>query len=119
YAPQAPRAFRDTPREELALYGAADPLQALAELGLDAVADAAVAELSPGELRRLAVALALARVDAGATVLVLDEPTAHLDAAAAELVCAAIRRRAGRAVVVLASHEPETLALCTARVEVA
>ncbi|MGW9112177.1 thiol reductant ABC exporter subunit CydC [Microbacterium sp. NPDC055683] len=117
WAPQAPHGFAATPRAELALYGA-DPEPALAELGLRDRADAAVAELSPGEQRRLAVARALARVDAGAKLLVLDEPTAHLDSASAELVRAAILRRAGRAVVVLASHEPETLALATATVPV-
>ncbi|WP_343918297.1 ATP-binding cassette domain-containing protein, partial [Agrococcus citreus] len=112
WAPQAPRAFAASPREELALYGA-DPMVALSELGLAHVADAAVPELSPGELRRLAVARALARVDAGAQLLVLDEPTAHLDRASADRVRAAILRRADRAVVVLASHEPETTALAT------
>ncbi|WP_417564528.1 thiol reductant ABC exporter subunit CydC [Microbacterium sp.] len=115
WAPQAPRAFAATPRHELALYGA-DPLPALDELGLVDAADAAVAELSPGEQRRLAVARALARVDAGARLLVLDEPTAHLDDVAADRVRAAIARRAPRAVVVLASHDPATLALATRRV---
>lgn len=126
WAPQAPRAFAATPREELALYGAepigrAAPtaLAGLDELGLGALADAAVAELSPGELRRLAVARALARVDAGARLLVLDEPTAHLDPAAAGLVRAAVRRRAERCVIVLASHEPETLALADRFIPVA
>ncbi|MBF0816693.1 ATP-binding cassette domain-containing protein, partial [Microbacterium paludicola] len=118
YAPQAPRGFTDTPREELALFGAPDPVTALAELGLAHVADSRIAELSPGELRRLAVARALARVDLGGTLLVLDEPTAHLDAASAERVRAAVRARASRATVVLATHEPETLALATRRVAV-
>lgn len=118
YAPQAPRGFADTPRDELALYGAADPVAALAELGLAHVADARIAELSPGELRRVAVARALARVDRGATLLVLDEPTAHLDRDSADRVRAAIRRRADRATVVLATHEPDTLALAGTRVAV-
>ena len=109
WASQAPRAFAATPREELGLYGAGP--DALGELGLAGLADAAIAELSPGELRRLAVARALARVDAGARLLVLDEPTAHLDPAAAQLVRDAVLRRADRCVVVLASHEPDTLAL--------
>ncbi len=123
WAPQAPRAFATSPRAELALYGA-EPTAALEELGLAHVADAAVPELSPGELRRLAVARALARVDAAATstgerlLLVLDEPTAHLDRASADRVRAAILRRAERAVVVLASHEPETTALATMTVRV-
>ncbi|WP_347754315.1 thiol reductant ABC exporter subunit CydC [Agrococcus sp. ProA11] len=122
WAPQAPRGFTGTPREELALYAddsqGGDALAALEELGLGHVADSAVAELSPGEQRRLAVARALARVDAGATLLVLDEPTAHLDRVAADRVRAAILRRAERAVVVLASHEPATLALATMTIQV-
>ena len=118
WAPQAARAFAATPRAELALHGAPDTEAALAELGLAHVAEAAIPELSPGELRRLAVARALARVDAGARLLVLDEPTAHLDRAAAERVRAAILRRAAHATVVLASHEPETLALATMTVPV-
>ncbi|WP_456284045.1 thiol reductant ABC exporter subunit CydC [Microbacterium sp. JZ101] len=118
WAPQAARAFAATPRAELALHGAPGPEAALAELGLAHVAEAAIPELSPGELRRLAVARALARVDAGARLLVLDEPTAHLDRAAAERVRAAILRRAAHATVVLASHEPETLALATMTVPV-
>ena len=116
WAPQAPRAFATTPVDELALYGA--DRTALDEVGLAALAHASVAELSPGELRRLAVARALARVDAGARLLVLDEPTAHLDPIAADLVRAAILRRADRCVVVLASHEPETLALATVAIPV-
>ncbi|QMU98703.1 thiol reductant ABC exporter subunit CydC [Microbacterium esteraromaticum] len=109
WAPQAPRMFAATPREELALYGTGT--DALDELGLGGLADAATAELSPGELRRLAVARALARVDAGARLLVLDEPTAHLDRVAARLVRDAVLRRADRCAIVLATHEPETLAL--------
>ncbi|WP_243224675.1 thiol reductant ABC exporter subunit CydC [Microbacterium sp. CIAB417] len=116
WAPQAPRGFADTPRAELALYGAG--ADALREVGLAALADAAVAELSPGELRRLAVARALARIDAGARLLVLDEPTAHLDAGSAALVRAAISRRADRCIVVLASHEPDTLAMATGTIPV-
>lgn len=117
WSPQSPTMFAATPSEELTLYGA-DPAAALAEIGLSRVAGAAAAELSPGELRRLSVARALARVDAGARLLVLDEPTAHLDQHAAELVRAAIVRRAERATVVLASHESTTLDLATSTVRI-
>lgn len=116
WAPQSPRAFADTPRAEIALYGAG--LDALEELGLGALADAAVAELSPGELRRLAVARALARVDAGASLLVLDEPTAHLDPGAAQLVRDALLRRSPSCTIVLASHEADTLAMAARRIPV-
>ncbi|MFI8697071.1 thiol reductant ABC exporter subunit CydC [Dietzia maris] len=117
WSPQSPRVFGATPREELELYGA-DPAAALAEVGLSRVDESAAAELSPGELRRLSVARALARVDAGARLLVLDEPTAHLDHHAAELVRGAILRRAERATIVLASHEPKTLDLATSTVRI-
>lgn len=118
WSPQSPCVFAATPREELRVYGA-DPDPALSELGLSRVAEAAVAELSPGELRRLSVARALARVDAGARLLVLDEPTAHLDPVAAERVRDALLRRADRATIVLASHDAATLELATSTIRIA
>ncbi|MGN6273567.1 MAG: thiol reductant ABC exporter subunit CydC [Protaetiibacter sp.] len=113
YAAQAPRFASETLRGELALAGAhPDAALALArDLGLGPVVDAPLAELSPGEQRRAAVARALARVDAGAELLVLDEPTAHLDPASAARVRAAITARADRVATVLVSHDRETLAL--------
>ncbi|PNI07990.1 ABC transporter [Arthrobacter sp. AFG7.2] len=66
------------------------------------------AELSPGELRRVALARGLARIDAGATVLLLDEPTAHLDDASAMVVEDAIRQLRGRATVILVAHNERT-----------
>ncbi len=103
-ARQAPRFAGSTAIEELELVGSGH-LPLLAELGLIEVADAPVGRLSPGEQRRLAVARALARVDAGATVLLLDEPTAHLDDGNAALVMAAVERRRDGVLIVLASHE--------------
>ncbi|MFF2840434.1 thiol reductant ABC exporter subunit CydD [Paenarthrobacter sp. NPDC057981] len=69
------------------------------------------AELSPGELRRVALARGLARVEAGATLLLLDEPTAHLDDASAEAVRRAIESLRGRATVILVAHDAATRAL--------
>lgn len=66
------------------------------------------AELSPGELRRVALARALARVEGGATLLLLDEPTAHLDRESANLVNTAIRQLRGRATVLLVAHDRQT-----------
>ncbi|MEW1811802.1 thiol reductant ABC exporter subunit CydD [Pseudarthrobacter phenanthrenivorans] len=66
------------------------------------------AELSPGELRRVALARGLARIDAGATLLLLDEPTAHLDEASAAVVEDAIRRLRGRVTVILVAHNQRT-----------
>jgi len=113
YAAQTPGFASETLAEELALVGIApDTAIALAaELGLVALLDAPLAELSPGERRRAALVRAFARVDEGARLLVVDEPTAHLDAQAAARVRTAIRSRAGRVATVLVSHEPETLAL--------
>lgn len=112
WAPQDPRTVAATVREELALY-AGDPGVdgMLAELGLTELADRACALLSPGERRRLAVARALVRVDRGARVLLLDEPTAHLDAAHAARVRAAIARRRPLAATLLVSHDAPTVAL--------
>jgi ATP-binding cassette subfamily C protein CydCD len=111
WLPQHPRTLEATVLGELELYGtgarnAATAAQStLDALGLRAVASVDPARLSPGELRRLAVGRVLMRVAAGATLALLDEPTAHLDAASAARVIAAIEHMRGRATVVVASHD--------------
>ncbi|OYN96187.1 thiol reductant ABC exporter subunit CydD [Enemella evansiae] len=79
--------------------GELDPARAVGDDGV---------ELSAGELRRVAVARALLRLDAGAGLLVLDEPTAGLDAAAEQAVIEAVRRSGASALVV--SHRDAVLA---------
>ncbi|MET1087232.1 MAG: thiol reductant ABC exporter subunit CydD [Arthrobacter sp.] len=69
------------------------------------------AELSPGEMRRVALARGLARIESGATVLLLDEPTAHLDDESAMLVEDTIRNLRGQVTVILVAHEERTRAL--------
>lgn len=64
--------------------------------------------LSAGERRRAGLARALLR---GAPLLVLDEPTAGLDAATEADVLRAVRAEAARGVAVLmVSHRPDTIA---------
>ena len=83
-------------------------------LGLSALRDADPHELSGGELRRLALAGAIAH---GPSVLVLDEPTVGQDrltwAAVAGLIVSA--RAAGVAVVV-ATHDPLLIDLADRRI---
>ena len=84
---------------------------ALARAGLHIALDRVVrsTSLSAGERRRLALARALVRA---APLLVLDEPTAGLDAATEAVVLAAVTAEAARgAAVVIASHHPATLAI--------
>ncbi|WP_077488618.1 thiol reductant ABC exporter subunit CydC [Sinomonas mesophila] len=118
WVPQHPQFTEPRAAGELALYaghaGAHDPALAgrlLAQLGLGGLGDADPAELSPGQQRRLAVARGLARVADGADTVLLDEPTAHLDAASAALVEDAVTSLRGRATVLLVSHEGRTAAL--------
>jgi iron complex transport system ATP-binding protein len=76
---------------------------ALARLGLAALTDRSVLTLSGGERQLVHVARAFAQ---DAEVLLLDEPTAHLDLAHRALVLGCLREeaRAGRAVLVV-SHD--------------
>jgi len=107
WVPQHPQTVADTVLGELELYAdaPADAARALEQLGLAAVAAADPHRLSPGELRRLAVARGLVRVAAGADLLLLDEPTAHLDPAHARLVEHAVDALRGTVTIVFASHE--------------
>ncbi len=100
WVPQSPVFTGGTVREEIGS-GAV-----LAELGLDGLADRPVARLSLGQRQRVAVARALQRVRDGAWLLLLDEPTAHLDEANAGLVLDAVQRAVDDgAAAIIAAHE--------------
>jgi ATP-binding cassette, subfamily C, bacterial CydD len=66
------------------------------------------AGLSGGELRRLALARAFLRK---AVLVILDEPTAGLDAKNEQLVIEAIRKLAQSSTVLLISHREDTVAM--------
>ena len=85
--------------------------------GLDTILGRGGVGLSLGQRQRLGLARALG---SAAAVLLLDEPTAHLDARAEERVLRAIveRARAGATVVVVGHREP-VLAIGDRVVEVA
>ncbi|NUL48070.1 thiol reductant ABC exporter subunit CydC [Cellulosimicrobium funkei] len=134
---QHPAFSEPTVRDELALYaaaagssataGTADTEAALAACGLSGVQERHPDELSPGERRRLGAARVLVRLMAApgseadpAWLVVLDEPTAHLDAGNAERIRAVIGRlRSGRlpdgqpvrALLLVASHDRALQAL--------
>jgi len=92
-------------REAAALAGAHDFIDRLPDGYATRVGDGGRA-LSPGERRRIGLARAFLR---DAPLVILDEPTADLDPAAAALVCAAVDRlRAGRTILVIA-HRPELI----------
>jgi ATP-binding cassette, subfamily C, bacterial CydD len=63
--------------------------------------------LSGGQARRLTLTRALVKE---APLILLDEPTAHLDAAGRQTMTAALRSLAGRHTLVVASHDPGLLA---------
>ncbi|WP_284749971.1 ATP-binding cassette domain-containing protein [Amycolatopsis sp. RTGN1] len=100
WVPQSPVFTGGTVRDEIGS-GAL-----LAELGLTGLADRPVARLSLGQRQRVAVARALQRVRDGAWLLLLDEPTAHLDEANARLVLDAVQRAVDDgAAAIIAAHE--------------
>ena len=71
--------------------------------GLSTVLGAGGRPMSAGEAQRLGMARALL---AGSSVLLLDEPTAHLDPATSAEVLAELLAAAGRRSVLVVSHEP-------------
>lgn len=83
---------------------------------LDAALVSDASEMSLGERQRVAVGAELVR---GRELLVLDEPTAHLDEGNAREMLALLRDRADRgATVLLASHDPLVLAAADHVIEV-
>ncbi len=92
----------------LSLADLADLVARLPE-GLDTPLGEGGARLSAGERQRVGLARAMCRT--AATVVLLDEPTSHLDASSEERVVANLDRwLAGRSLVV-ASHRPRLLEL--------
>jgi ABC-type multidrug transport system ATPase subunit len=81
-------------------------LSADLELDLDEVADRPVRELSGGMRQKLFIALALA---ARAELLILDEPTASLDARNRACFFRRVGEQAGAATVLLSSHRLEEI----------
>ncbi|MDQ0708877.1 ATP-binding cassette subfamily C protein CydCD [Arthrobacter woluwensis] len=123
YAPQHPEFLEERVRDELAFWAGdqatPDRLARSTRLAAaDELADLRIADLSPGEQRRVALARAFLLAELGADVLLVDEPTAHLDPARAETVRASLRELAGVLPVLLVSHEPATLALAEESVPV-
>ncbi|SFD85914.1 ATP-binding cassette, subfamily C, CydCD [Actinopolyspora alba] len=114
WIPQRPAFSGGTVTDELLLAvsdqpeGTADHIdEVLRAAAAEHLAGRPVDSLSTGERQRVAVARGLLRLRGRARVLLADEPTAHLDAATAAHIAAAIGDAADSgAVVVLASHRP-------------
>ncbi|WP_090421729.1 thiol reductant ABC exporter subunit CydD [Mycobacterium europaeum] len=128
WLPQRPALVPGTVRDNLVLFGELDDLETacvasgfdavLGDLpdGLDTVLGRGGVGLSLGQRQRLGLARALGST---AAVLLLDEPTAHLDTRAEQRVLRAImeRARAGATVVVV-GHRESVLAIGDRVVEV-
>jgi ABC-type transport system involved in cytochrome bd biosynthesis fused ATPase/permease subunit len=105
----------DADEIELALRRAG-ALEILAELpaGLSTTVGAGGRPLAGGQTQRLALAGALV---SRAPLLLLDEPTAHLDPAGAERAAAGIREAARGRTAIIATHDPAVMAICDELVE--
>lgn len=123
WVPQRPHLFKDTIAENVRLgrsdasrkqvwaaitdAGLQDTVRRM-PAGLDSVLGDRGAGLSAGERQRVALARAFLR---DAPLLLLDEPTANLDANTEREVVQAIRRLAHGRTVVLVAHRPALIAL--------
>ena len=88
----------------------ADEFIAALPAGYDTLVGERGIGLSGGQIQRLALARAFLK---DASVVLLDEPTAHLDARTQERIHAGIERLARGRTVLLAAHRPATARLAT------
>jgi ATP-binding cassette, subfamily C, bacterial CydD len=93
--------------EEAARLAGADRFVRRLPAGYDTVVGAGGRGLSAGQRQRLGLARALLR---DAPLLVLDEPTVHLDPAAAARVGATVEALRGTRTILLITHDPELAA---------
>jgi len=84
---------------------------ALAQVGLEDLADRGIGELSGGQLQRVLLARALAQ---DSPIMLLDEPLSAVDAASQAAIAEVLRRRrAAGDTILLASHDLASMsALC-------
>jgi thiol reductant ABC exporter CydD subunit len=119
WVPQRPTLFRGTVADNIRLGKAGAPDAAVRESAAQAGADGFVRRLpvgyetvvgdggrplSAGQVRRIALARAFLR---DAPLVILDEPTADLDPASAEVVAAAVERLLAGRTVLLVTHRSE------------
>ncbi|RJQ77370.1 thiol reductant ABC exporter subunit CydC [Pseudonocardiaceae bacterium YIM PH 21723] len=119
WVPQRPTFTHNTVEDELrqAVSDQPGPAPSSAELESAAASSRSVHllgrvvhTLSTGERQRVAIARAVLRVQRGARLLLLDEPTAHLDDTTAAFVLQEIRRLADSGVAVLLAAHREAVA---------
>ena len=114
WVPQHPVFSEETVDAELALHAGVGSTPATRAVVLERVNAGALGgrrptDCSPGELRRVAVARALLRIETAPDVVLLlaDEPTAHLDPVSADAVRAALSGLRGSVGILVASHDRE------------
>ncbi|SOD99312.1 thiol reductant ABC exporter subunit CydC [Blastococcus haudaquaticus] len=128
YVPQFPRTTGATVADELRRHAGSDPgvdeivgeafvVEALGRVGALALAGRTPESLSPGELQKVAFARALIRIRRGARLLLLDEPTAHLDDDARAVVAELLLALRGTVTTLLVTHDPLLAALADCTVE--
>ena len=86
-----------------------DPRRRIAQNGAD---------LSAGERQRIALARCFLRAERGASLLLLDEPTAHLDAPTEQRILAAIRQFSVGRFVLMVAHRPSAIDFADRIIEV-
>ena len=108
YVPQQPHRFRASFVDNAALFDDVNPStlkKFAAEIGLTVENH----DLSRGQLQRLGLLRALIKIDRGASIVILDEPTAGLDLETERLIIDLIKKIGRRRTIVIAAHRPTVI----------
>ncbi len=106
YVPQQPHWFQASFLDNATVFNGDESIKKLvAEVGLTVENH----DLSRGQLQRLGLLRALLKIERGASIVILDEPTAGLDLNTERLILELIKKIGRRRTIVIAAHRPTVI----------
>ena len=110
YVPQQPHRFNASFIDNAAVLNLVDPMS-IKKIADEVKLDGMEHALSRGQLQRLGLMRAILKMSEGASIVILDEPTAGLDLETEMLIVELIKKYSRRRTMIIAAHRPAIIQL--------